>query len=313
MAKITVVGSFVTDMVANVENFPKEGETLIGKRLRVYLGGKGANQCVAVKRLGINAEMIGKIGNDGNGKAFIDLFSNEKIISDKIFISKSEPTAVAQIQIDKNSQNKIVVIPSANHDFKLEEVLSVKDRIQESDLVMLQLEIPMEVNREVIRIAKEKNIPIVLNPAPAVPLSQEMLSAVDYLTPNELELSILSGLPTTNLEEMKKAAQSLVDIGVKNVVATIGKLGALIANKDGVYVVSGYKVDAIDTVAAGDSFNGALAVAIVEEKSLIDGVKFANAMGALTVTKSGAIPSLHTREEVEQFIKDNQEREVVKM
>ena len=160
----------------------------------------------------------------------------------------------------------------------------------------------LDVTKELIRRVYKYGVPILLNPAPAVSLDCETLSCIDYLTPNETELSLLTGFPTETDEQVVTAAQRLLSMGVKNVVATLGKRGAFIANSQGMVFISGYSLQAVDTVAAGDSFNGALAVALSEGKSLDEAVKFANAMGALTVTKKGAIPSLHTRIEVEKFI-----------
>jgi ribokinase len=166
----------------------------------------------------------------------------------------------------------------------------------------LQLELRLDITKEIIRRTHGYSKTILLNPAPAVKLEKEILGLVDYITPNETELSILTGMPTDTDEEVIAAAKELLSYGTKTVVATLGSRGALIATKDSVEIVGGYKVKAIDTVAAGDSFNGALAVSVTEGKALSEAVKFANAMGALTVTKQGAIPSLHTRKQVEEFL-----------
>lgn len=302
MAKITVIGSMVMDNVAKMDKFPQAGETVLGSTLEFFPGGKGANQCVSVARLGGDVEMIGMLGKDGNGDTFRKIFKDERIKSDNVF-SCDKPTAVAQIQINAEGQNRICVIPCANFEFGVEELDKVDSIIRETELVILQLELRLDVTKEIIRRAHNYGVKVLLNPAPAVKLEKEILGMVDYLTPNETELSILTDMPTETDEEVVAAAKELLAYGTKTVVATIGSRGALIATKENVEIVSGYKIKAVDTVAAGDSFNGALAVALTEGKTLKEAVQFANAMGALTVTKKGAIPSLHTREQVEEFMK----------
>ena len=301
MAKITVIGSFVMDNVAKMKKYPEAGETVIGSTLQFFPGGKGANQCVAVARLGGDVEMVGMLGNDANGDVFRKIMVEEGIKHENVFTCNG-PTAVAQIQINEEGQNRICVIPCANHEFGFEELDKVDHIIKNTELVILQLEMRIDVTKEIIRRAHAYGVKVLLNPAPAIKLESEILGMVDYLTPNETELSILTDMPTESDEEVVLAANKLIEYGTKNVIATLGSRGALIANASGNKIVSGYKVKAIDTVAAGDSFNGAFAVALTEGKDIESAVKFANAMGALTVQKAGAIPSLHTRAQVEEFI-----------
>lgn len=301
MSKITVIGSFVVDMVAKMKRFPQAGETILGESVNYFLGGKGINQCVSVARLGGDAEMIGMLGDDENGKKFRKLMDENGIKSESVF-SCEYPTAVAQVQIDGNGQNRICVIPSANYMFELSDVDKIDDKLKTTEIVLLQLELKKEVVEEIIRRAHKYGKTVILNPAPAQKLSDEILSMIDYITPNETELAIISGEKTDSRAEIEKALDRLLDKGVKAVVATLGKDGAVIARKDKKTYGSSYKVNAVDTVAAGDSFNGALAVAISEGKSDEEILRFANAMGALTVSKNGAIPSIHTRKEVEEFL-----------
>jgi ribokinase len=248
--------------------------------------------------------MVGMLGKDGNGDVFRKILKEEGIESQNVF-SCEKPTAIAQVQINEEGQNRICVIPSANYEFGMKELEEVDEVLRNTEIVVLQLEMRLDVTKELIRRAYSYGVKVLLNPAPAVPLETEILSKVDYLTPNETELSILTGLPTETDEEVIIAAKELLKTGVKNVVATLGSRGALIATSETVKIVSGYRVKAVDTVAAGDSFNGALAVAISCGKTLEEAVRFANAMGALTVQKKGAIPSLHTLEQVEKFMADN--------
>lgn len=302
MSKITVVGSFVMDMVARLEEFPKAGQTVLGKSLGIYPGGKGANQAVAARRLGGDVEMIGCVGKDGNGKTFLDLLRREGIETSHIKESEEVPTAIAQIQIDQAGENKIVVIPSANHAFTKEDLYAVREVLSKTELVVMQLELEYEVSLEILRVCKELEVPVILNPAPAVKLPKEILGLATYVTPNETELEILTGQKTETEEELYSAAEALLDMGVKTVVATLGKRGAMIATAERKQIIEGYRVKAVDTVAAGDSFNGALAKCIADGKDLAEAVRYANAVGALAVTKQGAIPSLPTAEEVDEFL-----------
>lgn len=304
MSKITVIGSFVMDNVARMEKFPQAGETVIGSTLELFPGGKGVNQCVSVARLGGDVEMIGMLGKDSNGDVFRKLLQQEKVESRYVF-SCDKPTAVAQVQIDENGQNRICVIPSANYGFGFEELDKIDETLKKTKLLVLQIELRVEIVKELIRRAHKYGVNILFNPAPAVKLGKEILGMCDYVTPNETELSILTGMPTETDEQIKEAVEKLLSYGVKAVVATLGSKGAIYATEQEMEFVAGYRVEAIDTVAAGDSFNGALAVALMEGKSIRESVRFANAMGALTVTKKGAIPSLHTRKQVDEFISEN--------
>ena len=300
---ITVVGSFVMDMVARMERFPQAGETMIGQSVQYFPGGKGANQCVAAARLGGEVQMVGMLGQDAYGQQFRQIL-NEDGIGDRYVFGCQLPTAVAQVQINAQGQNRIVVIPSANHAFGFGELEQVDALLRQSTLVVLQLEMRLDVTMEIIRRCHGYGVPVVLNPAPAVPLEPEILAMVTYLTPNETELAILTGMPTDTLEQQKAAARHLNDLGVRTCIATLGEAGALVSTAEEQYVVPAYRVQAVDTVAAGDSFNGAFAVALTEGKSLQEAVRFANAMAALTVQVSGAIPSLHHRAQVEAFMAD---------
>ena len=304
MSKITVIGSFVMDNVAKMVKFPQAGETILGESLELFPGGKGINQCVSVARFGGDVEMVGMLGKDGNGDVFRKIMKEDGIKAENVF-SCDKPTAVAQVQINADGQNRICVIPCANYEFGFEELDKVDSVIKNTELVILQLELRLDVTKEIIRRAHGYGVKVLLNPAPAVKLEKEILGMVDYITPNETELSILTGLPTETDEEVIVAAKELLSYGTKTIIATLGSRGALIATNENIEIVSGYKVKAVDTVAAGDSFNGAFAVALTEGKTLQEAVKFANAMGALTVTEKGAIPSLHTRAQVEEFILNN--------
>lgn len=302
MADITVFGSFVMDNVARMEKFPQEGQTVLGSTLELFPGGKGINQCVAAARLGASAKMIGMLGDDANGETFRRIMREEGIDQTNVFTC-AKPTAVAQVQINGCGQNRICVIPSANHEFGFKELEMVDGALRQAKILMVQLETPLNITRAVIERAHLYGAKIIFNPAPAVPLDDELLKNVDYITPNESELEILTDIKTDTDEGVVAAAKKLLSLGVKNVIATLGCRGALLANSNVCEIIPGYRVEAVDTVAAGDSFNGALAAALAEGKTLREAVAYGNAMGALTVTKKGAIPSLHNKTQLAAFIK----------
>ena len=290
------------DLTVTMNQFPKEGQTIIGKKMLKNPGGKGANQCIAAARLGGDTAMIGMVGNDENGTVIKKLFKDEGVDITHVLTTDEEATTIALIEIDETGQNKIVVVPAANFVYSVDDLNQVKDVLAETEIVVAQLEMRMDVMEELAKICEENHVPMILNPAPAAQLSDELLKRVTYLTPNETELSVIANHPVSTLDEIKNAAQILLDRGVKHVVATLGEKGALIADKEGMRVIEGYPVKAIDTVAAGDSFNGAFAKALTDGKSIEEAVRLANAVGALTVTKHGAIPSLPSKEEVEAFL-----------
>jgi ribokinase len=303
MKQIAVVGSFVMDLIARVDAFPNDGQTIIGGAFLCLPGGKGANQAVAASRLGGSVQMFGRVGTDGYGETFLNVFKEANIDISYVKKLAEFPTAVGLIQIDNRAENRIVVIPGANYGYTETDLMADSEAIFKSDLVVTQLELRHEVTYKLIELCFEQGVPIVLNPAPAVKIPNEILKKVTYLTPNETELEILTDLKIETLDDAKIAITKLLMLGIKVVIATLGKNGALIGSNDGFRHIPGYTVEAIDTVAAGDSFNGALAVGIVEGKPMTDIVAYANAVGALTVTKHGAIPSLPYTSEVDAFMK----------
>lgn len=302
MKKIAVVGSFVMDLVARVEAFPKAGQTIIGEDFERHFGGKGANQAVAAARLGAEVCMFGCVGNDDYGRGFLQLFKEETIDITHVKAKEDLPTALGLIQINKHAENKIVVVPGANFGYLEADLEEDLPAILDSALVVTQLELRHDITFKLIDACYNAGVPVLLNPAPAVAIADDILSKVTYLTPNETELEILTGMTLHSLEDVKEAIKILLDLGVKHVIATLGDKGALIGSKEGFKHIEGYKVEALDTVAAGDSFNGALAHGIVLAQPLEAVVKKANAVGALTVTQKGAIPSLPHAKRVSEFI-----------
>ena len=309
MSDVCVIGSFVMDTCVLVDEFPLPGQTVIARKVRYSAGGKGCNQCVAAARLHADCEMIGMLGSDEAGKTFLELLQKEGIRHEHVTMCSHAPTGFSQIQMDASAENKIVVVPGANYCMPSDIVEEIANRILISRLVVLQMELPMETLSAILSFCKENKKPVLLNPAPAKPLSSELLNGIDYLTPNETELAILTGMPCREKDEVRSAIQLLQKKGVKHIVATLGERGCAIGNENGIRFLSGYPVTVVDTVAAGDAFNGALAKGIVDALPLCEGVKLANAAGALAVTRPGAIPSLPTMEEVKQFLV-HQEEEV---
>ena len=300
MKNICVIGSLNMDLVVNVDTMPKPGQTIIGSNFKEVPGGKGANQAVAMARLNGNVSMIGKVGEDGFGQTLINSLKNDKVDTTYIQTSKGA-TGVALITVDKNAQNSIVVSPGANFEVKEDDIDNNIEAIKNSDIVVLQLETPLNTIKYALNKAKELNKYTILNPAPAVKLDDEIIKNVDLLTPNETELEIISGVSIETEEDIQKAAQIMIEKGVKELIVTLGSKGSLYINKEKSMFKKAYKVEAVDTTAAGDSYTGALAVALSQDKGMEEAMDFASKVGALSVLKEGAQSSLPTLEDVENF------------
>ena len=300
MKNICVIGSLNMDLVVNVDTMPKPGQTIIGSNFKEVPGGKGANQAVAMARLNGNVSMIGKVGEDGFGQTLINSLKNDKV--DTTYIQTAPcATGVALITVDKNAQNSIVVSPGANFEVKENDIDNNIEAIKNSDIVVLQLETPLDTIKYALNKAKELNKYTILNPAPAVKLDDEIIKNVDLLTPNEAELEIISGVSIETEEDIQKAAQIMIEKGVKELIVTLGSKGSLYINKEKSMFKKAYKVEAVDTTAAGDSYTGALAVALSQDKGMEEAMDFASKVGALSVLKEGAQSSLPTLEDVENF------------
>ena len=300
MKNICVIGSLNMDLVVNVDTMPKPGQTIIGSNFKEVPGGKGANQAVAMARLNGNVSMIGKVGEDGFGQTLINSLKNDKVDTTYIQTSKGA-TGVALITVDKNAQNSIVVSPGANFEVKEDDIDNNIEAIKNSDIVVLQLETPLNTIKYALNKAKELNKYTILNPAPAVKLDDEIIKNVDLLTPNETELEIISGVSIETEEDIQKAAQIMIEKGVKELIVTLGSKGSLYIKKKKSMFKKAYKVEAVDTTAAGDSYTGALAVALSQDKNIEDAMDFASKVGALSVLKEGAQSSLPTLEDVKNF------------
>ena len=300
MKNICVIGSLNMDLVVNVDKMPKPGQTIIGSNFKEVPGGKGANQAVAMARLNGNVSMIGKVGEDGFGQTLINSLKNDKVDTTYIKTTKGA-TGVALITVDKNAQNSIVVSPGANFEVKEEDIDNNIEAIKNSDIVVLQLETPLNTIKYALKKSKELNKYTILNPAPALKLDDEIIKNVDLLTPNETELEIISGVSIETEEDIQKAAQIMIEKGVKELIVTLGSKGSLYINKEKSIFKKAYKVEAVDTTAAGDSYTAALAVALSKDKNIEEAMDFASKVGALSVLKEGAQSSLPTLEDVENF------------
>lgn len=296
--KIVVVGSTNMDMVVKTDHIPVPGETVLSGSFFMNPGGKGANQAVAVARLGGEAVFISKLGNDVFGKQFSQLFNDEGIDTSFILSDEDLPSGVALITVDQAGENSIVVASGANANLHSADVQDALNEISAAGIVLLQLEIPMEVVHFVVDYASSKNVKVILNPAPANILTPELLQKIDILTPNKNEASMISGINVNSIDTAKKAAKAICAKGVKNVVVTMGPLGAVICQEGKLYTIAARQVETIDTTAAGDVFNGALAVALCEGKSLEEAVEFACEAAALSVTRLGAQSSIPYRNEL---------------
>lgn len=297
---ITVVGSLNMDLVTQSDRLPRPGETVMGKDFKQVPGGKGGNQAAAIGKLGYEVNMIGCVGKDAMGKFLKDSLKESGVNVESV-LEKEASTGVASIVVDKKGTNFITVAPGANYQLSVDDIKELSPVITSSNLLLVQLEIQLDTVREALKIAKKAGKMTVLNPAPAVPLDDEMLQNTDILTPNETELELLSGLPTDTLESVKIAGRKLIGQGVKELVVTLGGNGSMHITKDQSKHYPAYKVKVVDTTGAGDSFNGAMAVYLSQGRTMDAAIKFAMKVGAVTVTREGAQTSLPTREEVEQF------------
>ena len=301
-AKVVVVGSFNMDVVIKAERRPRKGETLIGQEFGMFSGGKGFNQATAAARLGADVVAIGRLGTDTFGDILMSASTEEKIDTNFVVRDAEVGTGVATIVIDAAGDNSIILVPHANMRLSVEDVQRAFAQIASADVLLLQLEVPIEASRKAAEIAKANGTKVILNPAPARELPDSFLAQVDILTPNEVETEFLSGLKVSDDEGAQRAAQVLLDKGISTVVLTLGDRGALLLTSDVRKLIPAYKVDVVDTTAAGDAFCGALATALAQGKTIEDAVAFANAAGALAVTVLGAQPSIPTAEKVEDFL-----------
>jgi ribokinase len=298
MPAIIVVGSSNTDMVIKSKKLPGPGETILGGTFLMNPGGKGANQAVAAARLGGIVTFVTKTGNDMFGEEARNLFDIENINTRYIIKDQENPSGVALITVDENGENSIVVAPGSNGTLSANDINDEVFETDQSDLFLMQLEIPVSTVEFVADKAVSKGNRVILNPAPARKLTNELLSCLYLITPNETEAEILTGIRVHDAASAEKAAKNLQEKGVKNVIITLGASGAYIFSDKISKMIPVVPVKAIDTTAAGDVFNGALAVAISEGKGIEEAVIFANKAASISVTRMGAQASAPYRREI---------------
>jgi ribokinase len=302
--RIVIVGSSGTDMIIKLERIPRPGETLLGGQFHITGGGKGANQAVSAARAGGKVAFVARLGQDDFGDQAIAAFAREGINVEHIYRDRKVSTGVALIFVDQHGENSIGVAPGANGRLSSADLKKARKIFAGASVMVVQLEIPLETVQTAAVLAAKSGARVILNPAPARALPDELLRHVSILTPNETEAELLTGIKVDSDSAAAKAASVLRARGVQTVILTLGARGALVATSDGrPQLVPGFKVKAVDTTGAGDVFNGALAVALAEEQPLIDAVRFANAAAAISVTRLGAQPSAPSRREVQRLLK----------
>ena len=311
--KILVVGSFMMDLIATTTRAPKEGETVIGLKFRTAPGGKGANQAVQCARLGADVTMVGRVGGDAFGEVLVDSAKSAGIDVSHVTIDPEESTGVAQITLEvteTNALNRITVCPGANFTMAQEHIAWLEKEIGNYDIVMMQLELPMAIIETVARWAKAANVPVMLNPAPAAPLSDELLSCVTYLSPNEYEAAMMAGHQIDvangiNMEDVRAVSDWFAQRGVSKLIITMGENGSLVASRDGIGHTDSVRMErVVDTTAAGGSFVAAFCVGPTAGLAEVDALAFVSHAAAITVTRMGATPSLPTIDEVQALIRE---------
>lgn len=303
MKNIVVIGSSNTDMVVKTSHLPVGGETVLGGDFFMNAGGKGANQAVAASRYGNRVVFVAKTGDDLFGHQVRESMMQDGIVTDYVFVDKEHPSGVALITVNKEAENCIVVASGANAHLTPADIDTAAEEIRGAHVVLMQLETPISTVTYAAQMAANAGVPVILNPAPAPvePLSDELLHNLFLITPNKSEASRISGINIKDMESAQRAAKAIYDMGPKNVIVTLGSDGSLVYDGAMFMRVEALKVDAVDTTAAGDTYNGVLASVLAEGRSLIDAVREANVAAAISVTRMGAQPAAPTREEIMQF------------
>ena len=303
MKKICIIGSIGYDLTTYMYQFPKAGETIVGKKFIQNPGGKGDNQAIAAARAGGDVTFIGAVGDDNYGELLKkNLEANN--VKTHLKIVPNMSSQIATILIDETGENRIVIVPGANNFVDKKQIDDNFDIIKECDIILMQLEIPMETVEYVVDKFYELNKILILNPAPGAELSDNIIKKCTYLTPNENEIGLITKMPYDTIDSIKSAAKSLIDKGAQNVLVTLGDKGAYLKNKDEDIIIPTMKVKAVDTTGAGDCFNGVFAMYLALGKSVIEAIKYANVASSISVTRPGTVPSLPYKEEVEEKFKE---------
>ena len=301
-AKVVVVGSSNTDMIVQVTHIPRPGETILGGAFTMAAGGKGANQAVAAARAGADVVFVARVGDDMFGHQAIEGFLADGIDATHVKRDKKNASGVALISVAADGENSIAVASGANAALSPKDVHAAKSEIASASIVLCQLETPIETIKTTVQLAADARVPVILNPAPAQQLPDDLLKQISILTPNETESQILTGVNVIDDATAQDAAKQLRDRGVQTVIVTRGPSGSLIVTEHGLERIAACPVQAVDTTAAGDVFNGALALAVAEGQPLDKAARFAAAAAAISVTRLGAQPSIPTRAEINLLI-----------
>jgi len=306
MPRVVVIGSANMDITVRVERLPHLGETVSGGEFYTAFGGKGANQAVAAYKAGADMRFLAKVGCDQNGDAIIENLEGLGLSSEGILRDESRHSGVAIIMVDGMGNNAIAVAPGSNRNLTQEDVLMAGSHISWGQVLLAQLETPLPSVREALRLARTHGLVTILNPAPAHPLPGEMLSLADILTPNEVEAAALTGIDVQSADEATRAAEKLLESGAKQVIVTLGKEGCCWVRRDRSQTFPSFPVEAVDSTAAGDAFNGALACAVAEGCPMEAAIRFGSAAGAIAATRRGAQDSLPTRDEIVNLLGQSQ-------
>ncbi len=306
MNKLVVFGSVNADHVLQVPTFPRPGETLHGHNYQVIPGGKGANQAVAAARLNADIGFIACVGDDSFGINIRESFKVDGINISGVKLQPNCPTGIAMIQVSESGENTICISAEANAKLTAEAIEPNLEQIREAQYLLMQLETPLDGIIKAAQIAKSGETNVILNPAPARELPDELLNCVDIITPNETEAEVLTGITVTDDSSAQKAANALHAKGIKTVMITLGAKGVWVSEQGEGTIVPGFRVKATDTTAAGDTFNGAFVTGLLEEMPLESAIKFAHAAAAISVTRFGAQTSIPRREEVDAFLAEQQ-------
>ena len=305
MTQLIVLGSVNADHVLQVPSFPRPGETLIGGNYQVIPGGKGANQAVAAARLNADIGFIACVGDDPFGINIRQDFEKDGINIDGVIVAENTPTGIAMIQVSATGENSICLSAEANDKLDCAQIEPHLDKIRGAKYLLTQLETPIEGIEYAAKVAKESGTKVILNPAPARPLTNELLACVDVITPNETEAEVLTGVTVTDDVSAHQAALALHDKGIETVMITLGAKGVWLSHSgegNQGELIPGFRVEATDTTAAGDTFNGALVTGLLEEMPLEKAIKFAHAAAAISVTRFGAQTSIPSRQETDAFL-----------
>ncbi|WP_208293456.1 ribokinase [Zophobihabitans entericus] len=302
--KLIVLGSINVDHIMNVQQFPRPGETIIGSTYQIAFGGKGANQAVAAGRGGADIQFIAAVGDDDIGQRICEQLKKDNIDTRSISKIRNETTGVALIYVNGQGENQIGIYAGANAAVTPEYAGKYRQDIIQADALLMQLETPLSTIAEMAKLAKANNTQVIVNPAPAQTLADDILKCIDIITPNETEAERLTGIPVNDEKSADKASQYLHQKGIPTVIITLGSKGAWVSMNGQGKLITGFKVKAVDTIAAGDTFNGMLVTALLEDMPMDEAVKYAHASAAIAVTRAGAQPSVPWRDEVEKFLNE---------